>query len=190
MRIALISALFLLGLVVPPFLRWLRMRRWGLPVRVVVDPADPLPEDICGYFAEIACRLDERPERMRVVFDGRNSRNRAISLDVEADRALRVSVEGHRPRRVDLRGRWIPDHPVPLPLKKAVLFVEPVDANRFRVMTSIPFSIPMVVYVACSLLATLGLVFVLPELLAAAVGTTLGGILSSDSFFRFLTKPH
>ena len=76
-------------------------------MRVVVDPEDPKPSDIAGYLAEIAKRLDERPERMRIVFDGRNVRKRAISLDVETDHALRVTVEGHRASRVDLRGRWI-----------------------------------------------------------------------------------
>ncbi len=174
MRLALIVALFLVSLSAPLLLRWWKARRWGLPVRVVVDPDDPTPEAICGYLAEIARRLDERPERMRIVFDGRTSGRRAIALDVESDRALRISVAGHRPKRVDLRGRWIADHPVPLSLARAVLYVEPVDANRFRVMRGIPFEVSPLVYVLCSVLATVGLVRLSPEILFAALGLCCG----------------
>lgn len=180
MRIALIVALFFMPLLLPLFVKWWKMRRWGLPVRVVVDPENPRPEDTAGYLAEIAQRLDERPERMRVVFDGRNGQNRAILLDVGEDRTLRVSVDGRRPKRVDLRGRWIADHPVPLSLKRAVLYVEPVDANRFRVMTSIPFSVPTVLYVLCSLVATWGLVRLSPEILAPAIGFAIGCALAES----------
>lgn len=174
MRLALISALFLVPFAAPFLVRWVRARRWGLPVRVAMGPDAPRTEVLGDYLAEIARRLDERPERMRVVFDGGGSRDRAISLDVLPDRSLRVSVDGHRPRRVDLRGRWIADHPVPLSLRKAVLYVEPVDANRFRVRTRIPFSVPPLLYVLCSLAATVGIVWLVPELVAPSVGLALG----------------
>lgn len=176
MRLALISALFLVPFAAPFLVLWARARRWGLPVRVAMGPDAPRPEDVAGYLAEIARRLDERPERMRIVFDGGGPRDRAVSLDVTPDRALRVAVDGHRPRRVDLRGRWIADHPVPLSLKKAVLYVEPVDANRFRVMTRIPFAAPPLLYVLCSLAATVGLVWLVPELVAPAAGLALGAV--------------
>lgn len=175
MRALVTAALFLGAFCAPPALRWWRARRWGLPVRVAVDPEDPRPAAIGGYLAEIARRLDARPERMRIVFDGRTRDGRAITLDVERDRALRVSVEGFRPRRVDLRGRWIADHPVPLALRRATLYVEPVDANRFRVMASAPFSVPWALYALCSVGATAGLVWVVPELLALCAGAACGG---------------
>lgn len=178
MRTALIASLFFAALLLPLLVKWWKMRRWGLPVRVVVDFEDPRPDDIAGYLAEIARRLDERPERMRIVFDGRNGQNRAILLDVESDRTLRVGVEGRRPRRVDLRGRWIADHPVPISLGRAEFYIEPVDANRFRVMTSIPFSVPPVLYVLCSLIATWGLVRLSPEILASVIGFAIGCALS------------
>ena len=161
MRLALISALFLVPFAAPFLVRWVRARRWGLPVRVAMGPDAPRTEVLGGYLAEIARRLDERPERMLVVFDGGGS-------------TLRVSVDGHRPRRVDLRGRWIADHPVPLSLRKAVLYVEPVDANRFRVRTRIPFSVPPLLYVLCSLASTVGIVWLVPELVAPSVGLALG----------------
>ena len=175
MRTALVVALLAGGsFLVPWAICWIRQIRWGLPVRVTVDPDNPRPADICGYLAEVARRLDERPERMRIRFDGRNTAGRAILLDIDTDRRLRISVEGHRPQAQDLRGRWIPDHEVPLNLRRAVLYVEPVDANRFRVMSRIPFSVSPFLYVSCSLLATLGVVFVLPELVSVAAGFALG----------------
>lgn len=174
MRIALVIALFTVSASLPLLLRWWRMRRWGLPVRVVADPDDPRPGDICGYLAEIARRLDERPERMRVVFDGRNSADRAIALDLGADGELRVSVEGRRAKGVDLRGRWIADHPVPLPLERAVLYVDPVDGNRFRVMSGIPFAVPPYVYAASSVAATIGVVCLSPEIVFSVVGLCVG----------------
>lgn len=174
MRIALILVLALVSFLVPLLVKWWKMRHWGLPVRVVVDPGNPRPEDIAGYLAEVARRLDERPERMRIVFEGRTAQNHGISLDIGPDRALCVKVDGRRPKRVDLRGRWIADHPVPISLRHTVLYIEPVEANRFRVMTSIPFSAPTVLYVLCSLAATWGLVRLSPEILAPVIGFAIG----------------
>ena len=65
MRLALISALFLVSFAAPFLVRWVRARRWGLPVRVAMGPDAPRTEVLGGYLAEIARRLDERPERMR-----------------------------------------------------------------------------------------------------------------------------
>lgn len=174
MRPGLIFAVFLLSVLAPVAVLWWRLRRWGLPVRVRVDPDEPCADDIARYLAEIAQRLDERPSRMRLVFDGRNTAQRRIELDFPADRTMRVTVEGRRAKTFSLRSRWIADHPVPLDLCRAVLYVEPVEANRFRVMTQIPFAVPLGVYVTCSLAATVGLVFLVPELVAVAVGVPVG----------------
>ena len=177
MRPALIFGVFALFALLPLLLAFVQMWRWGLAVHVWVDPEDPSAEEIAGYLAEIARRLDERPERMRIVFEGRNRERRGISLDLRADRCLVVHVDGQRPKAVDLRARWIADHPVPLDLHHAVLYVEPVDANRFRVISALPFALPLVVYVACSLVATVGLVLLIPELVAAALGLPFGVLL-------------
>lgn len=148
-------------------------------MRVIVDPEYPHIDDICGYFAQIAGRLDEQPERMRIVFDGRNASDRAIVLDIDNDGALRVSVGEEDSKRVDLRGRWIADHPMPISLTRAVLYVEPVDSNRFRVMSGIPFDIPAAVYVIGSLIATISLVYLMPEVLFATIGLCGGCLLVS-----------
>lgn len=179
MRALVVGALFLAAFAAPFLLRWARARRWGLPVSVVVDADDPRPEALAGYLAEIARRLDERPERMRLVFDGRTRERRALALDLLPDGALRVSVEGRRPKRVDLRGRWIADHPVPLSLRRARLYVEPVDANRFRVRAAVPFAAPPALDVLCSLVATAGLVALVPELVALPLGLALGAHLAA-----------
>ena len=179
MRGSLISAVLGLSVLAPVLWHWCRTRRWGLSVQVRVDPADPRPEAIAGYFAEIAQRLDEHPQRMRVVVDGRNERNLAIALDLLPDRRMRVEVEGRRPKIFSLRSRWIADHPVPLALRRAVLYVEPVEANRFRVMSAPSFSLPVWAGILCSLAATFGICFFIPELVAVAVGIPIGAVLAT-----------
>ena len=180
MRIALDIALFAACAALPLAVRWWRLRRWGLPVRIAVDPDDPAPKAIAGYLAEVACRLDERPERMRVVFDGANAARSSITLDFTPAGEMVVSVDGHRPKKLDLRRRWIPEHPVPLVLwsrrrwRNLRLYVDPVDSNRFRVMTAPPFVVPRFVYVLCSLVAAAGLVFFSPEPVAMALGVSIG----------------
>ena len=171
---AVSAALFGGACAVPFALRAVRTRRWGLPVRVEIVEDGLTPDVVAGYLAQIAQRLDEQPERMRVVFHADVPKTRAITLDLGADRALRVTVAGAPPKRVDLRGRWIVEHPLPLDLRRAVLYVKPVDANRFRVMARIPFRVSPLLYVACSLLATVGVVWVVPELVAAVAGLAFG----------------
>lgn len=101
-----------------------------LPVSIVVDPDDPRPKDIAGYFAAVARRLDELPERMRLSIEA----PRGTELDMDREGRLVFRVPGHRPAPLDIRRRWIAEHPVPLDLGgRTVLIVVPVDANRFRV---------------------------------------------------------
>lgn len=186
MRIALDIALFAACFAQPFAVRWWRLRRWGFPVRIVVDPDDPTPQAIAGYLAEVACRLDERPERMRLTVEAANAGDRSISLDFTPEGEMVVSVEGHRSKKMDLRRRWIPEHPVPLVLwsrkrrRKVRLYVDPADANRFRVMSSVPLPAPSWLYVACSLLATFGAIVVSPECVVVALGLTLGLCLSAS----------
>ena len=187
MRAALDIALFAACFALPFAVRWWRLRRWGLPVRIVVDPDAPTPSAIAGYLAEVACRLDERPERMRLVVEAANAGDRAISLDFTPEGEMVVSVEGHRSKKMDLRRRWIPEHPVPLVLwarrqrRKVRLYIDPVDANRFRVMSAVPCRASAGLYVACSLLATAGAILAAPECVAVALGFTLGLCLSCAS---------
>ena len=145
-----------------------------MPVRIKVDPDAPSANAIAGYFAAVARRLDERPERMKVVIDGHSADRRAISLDFTPDGSMCVTVEGDEPKKFGFRSRWIPDHPVPLNLRSCRLWIEPVDANRFRVMDSLPFLVSPAIYAMCSLLAAIGVICVLPECVASAVGLAAG----------------
>ena len=178
MRIALSVLAGVLAAALPWALRLWRARRWGLPVRITVDPDNPSAAALADYFATVARRLDERPERMRLVIDGRTAAHRALTLDFLPDGAMCASVEGETPVRFSLRRRWIPDHPVPLDLRACRLWIEPVEANRFRVMDRVPFRVPGGVYALCALLATAGAVWLAPECLAAAVGLSVGCLTS------------
>lgn len=108
-----------------------------LPVTVQLDPDDPSPRHLAECLAQVAARLDERPERMRMVIRGAAKGGLPVVMDsVEDGSAFRITCGAHRPRRLDLRRRWIAEHPLPLvirPGKPTVLFITPVDANRFRV---------------------------------------------------------
>ena len=178
MRLALSALAGVLAAALPWALRLWRERRWGLPVRIVVDPDNPSADALADYFATVSRRLDERPERMRLVIDGRTAARRALTLDFLPDGAMCACVEGETPVRFSLRRRWIPDHPVPLDLRACRLWIEPVEANRFRVMDRVPFRVPGGVYALCALLATAGAVWLAPECLAAAVGLATGCLTS------------
>lgn len=113
-----------------------------LPVTVQLDPDDPSPDHFAECLAQVAARLDERPERMRLVIRGAAKGGLPVIMDsVDSGAAFRITCGAHRPRRLELRRRWIAEHPLPLvirPGKPTVLYVTPVDSNRFRVSPS-PF---------------------------------------------------
>lgn len=172
-------AAFLAGLATPLAVKWVRARRWGLPVRVRVDPEEPRAEEVAGYLREIAVRLDERPERMRVEVVAENAGGRGIELDADGVRRLVVRVEGGGEAKVNLRMRWIADHPLPLKLPgKKTLYIEPVDANRFRVMEEIPFEVGNGWKIGAALLATAGVLGTAPEPAAFAAGAAIGAAMA------------
>ena len=174
MRIALSVLVGVLATALPWALRFWRARRWGLPARITVDPDAPSAAALAEYFATVARRLDERPERMRLVIDGRTAARRALTLDFLPDGEMCACVEGEPPKRFSLRRRWIPDHPVPLDLRTCRLWIEPVEANRFRVMDRVPFRVPGGVYAVCALLAVVSAIWFVPECLAVAIGLAVG----------------
>ena len=174
MRIALSVLVGIFATALPWVLRFWRARRWGLPARITVDPDAPSAAALAEYFATVARRLDERPERMRLVIDGRTAARRALSLDFLPDGEMCACVEGKPPKRFSLRRRWIPDHPVPLDLRACRLWIEPVEANRFRVMDRVPFRVPGGVYAVCALLAVVSAIWLVPECLAVSIGLAVG----------------
>jgi len=135
----LLVAGILLAAVVPLVRLALRIRavRRRLPVTIQLDPDDPTPSHFAECIAQVAARLDERPEPMRLVIRGADKGGLPVVMDsVDSGEAFRITCGAHRPRRLDLRRRWIAEHPMPLvirPGKPTVLYITPVDANRFRV---------------------------------------------------------
>lgn len=118
------------------FRRIFPLRRW-LPVEVRLDPDDPSPRHFAECLAAVAARMDERPEHMRVVIRGAARGGLPVVMDsTDGGAAFRITSGAHRPHRLDLRRRWIAEHPLPLvvrPGRPTVLYLTPVDANRFRV---------------------------------------------------------
>lgn len=108
-----------------------------LPVHIWIREENARPEEVAGYFMELARHLDAKPRRMRLVIES----TVPLSLDFSpADGQPTVTVGGET-AAFNVRRRWIPDHPVPLALgpapsrrmKRTTLLIDPVDGNRFRV---------------------------------------------------------
>jgi len=127
-----------------------RARRWGAPVHVW---AEDDPAALAGYLAEVARHLDEKPERLRM----RLHAPAGMTLDLNAAGALVLSCPGRPAAVCDLRRRWIADHPVPLALP-AVVYVQPVGANRFRVRSAPPSALPRAAGAFLCVCAVTGLV--------------------------------
>ncbi len=183
MRLAVFFLVFTVSFAVPFIVKFLKTRFWGLPVTVRIDDADPQAGDVASYFAKIAERLDAIPERMRIAIFAQNEHAYPISLDSDLKGCWVVSVGNQCPAPLNLRRRWIADHPLPYILtekKKQILYIEPVDGNRFRVMEHVPFKISVLVYALFSLIATLGFVWITPEAFAIAIGGALGCFIAGD----------
>ncbi len=185
------APMFLLSLALPLVVRETMLRRRREPVRITIDPDDPDPRRLAEYFATVAQSMDERPRRMRLTVDARNSGCMKVELDLDRTGAMLVNVEGRRRRRLDLRRRWIADHPMPLclwsrrhPRRLKRLYLDPVDGNRFRVCECIQFLVPWPFYAFCSVLAAVGVLFLSPIILAVAAGLASGAYLCGRQWYR------
>ena len=136
--------------------------------------SDPEPKDIAGYLIEIAQYLDECPKRLRVEFHIQDELNHPVMLDFTADGKMRLTVAERKEQIFGLRSRWIAEHLVPLVLNRAVLYIEPVEAGRFRVFLAPPRSLPTWLLVLDCICATVGVITLSPELMATAIAITIG----------------
>lgn len=174
MRTALIGLLAVGCFLAPLATAWFRRRRWGMPVRVVTDETVSAA-DMAAYLAEVARHLDAHPQRLRVDVRHMGRTGGGWTLDVTPARNMVVRRADGDVQTFDVRGRWIPDHPVPLRIGRRMrLYVEPVDGNRFRVRTAPPFVVPPWVWLVCSVAAAVGVVTLSPAILAAALGVAAG----------------
>ena len=124
-----------------------------LPVHIWIREENADPQEIAGYFVELARRLDERPRKMRLIVES----TVPASLDFNPkDGNPVVSVCGEK-CSFDIRRRWIPEHPVPLEFgkKPTSLLIDPVDGNRFRVRSGHRIVLPGWAYAIFTASATL-----------------------------------
>ena len=142
-----------------------------LPVHIWIREENARPEELAGYFVEIARRLDERPQKMRLVVEA--SVPAALDFDpADGNPVVRVREDT---MKFDIRRRWIPEHPVPLALgaaagrkRRTVLLIDPVDGNRFRVRTSRVPAVPHWMYAVFAVVASVAAVTLHPVAIAAA----------------------
>ena len=101
-----------------------------------IDEDDPSSEELRGYFSQVFSSLDENPREMLLKVVTRNGRTRDVSVDFDDQGRLVFSIGGRMSAVGDFRGRWLPEHPVPLRFERSGvtwLHIVPADANRCRV---------------------------------------------------------
>lgn len=124
-----------------------------LPVHIWIREENADPQEVAGYFVELARRLDERPRKMRLIVES----TVPASLDFDPkDGNPVVSVCGEK-CSFDIRRRWIPEHHVPLEFggRPSVLLIDPVEGNRFRVRSGRKIILPGWAYAVFAVSATL-----------------------------------
>lgn len=137
------------------------------PVHIWIREENSRPEEVAGYFIELARWLDERPQKVRLFVES----TVPVTLDFNPkDGKPEVNVCG-RICRFDLRRRWLPEHPVPLDFtgKRTVLLIDPVDGNRFRVRLRRRMEMPTWLYAAFSVSAVFAAITLHPAAIAVAV---------------------
>lgn len=86
------------------------------------------PDDFRQFFAEVFVALDANPKAMKVKVFGDG-----VTVDF-ADGNPVFKMAGQRAAPANYRRRWIPEHPVPLGLRKTSVFsFEPTTGNRVKV---------------------------------------------------------
>ena len=81
-----------------------------LPVHIWIREENATPEELAGYFTELARRLDAHPQKMRLMIES----SVPAVLDFDPSDGEPVVSVGGRTQKFSLRHRWLPEHPVPL----------------------------------------------------------------------------
>ena len=105
-----------------------------LPVHIWIREENATPEELAGYFTEIARRLDAHPQKMRLMIES----SVPAVLDFDPSDGEPVVSVGGRTHKFSLRHRWLPEHPVPL-LLGSVPNGLPLSAGSVP-MTPVPVS--------------------------------------------------
>ena len=156
-----------------------------LPVHIWIREENARSEELAGYLVELARHLDERPQAMRLIVE--SSVPAAIDFDPSDGNPV-AKVRGDA-AKLDIRHRWIPEHPVPLELgsesgkpRRTVLLIDPVDGNRFRVRSRCCPAVPRGMYAAFAVVATVTVISLHPVAIAAAA--LIGLVLIAGQFAR------
>ena len=138
-----------------------------LPVHIWIREENASPAEIAGYFASIARRLDEQPQKMRLMVDSSVS----VVLDFDPKDGNPVVSAGGESHRFSLRRRWLPEHPVPMEFgrRQTVLLIDPVDGNRCRVRQGRRIILPEWMYAAFAVSATVSAVTLHPAAFALTI---------------------
>ena len=137
-----------------------------LPVHIWIREENATPEELAGYFTEIARRLDAHPQKMRLMIES----SVPAVLDFDPSDGEPVVSVGGRTHKFSLRHRWLPEHPVPLPLghvpasakKCVVLLIDPVEDNRFRVRSRRVLRVPRSLYALFALVTVAAVITLHP----------------------------
>ena len=109
-----------------------------LPVHIWIREENATPEELAGYFTELARRLDAHPQKMRLMIE--SSVPAVLDFD-PVDGEPVVSVGGLT-QKFCLRHRWLPEHPVPLPLGPVPTSAGSVPVSSGSVPISVSGSVP------------------------------------------------
>ena len=110
-------------------------RRNAERATIRIDPCDPSPEFLRDCFAAVFASLDERPRVLAVdVYAECESLSEAAITIVDGNPVF--IIDGRGVTCADFRRRWLPEHPVPLVLKRrgpTRLLMIPTPVNRLKV---------------------------------------------------------
>ena len=100
-----------------------------------IDPDDPSPAELRGYFADVFAALDERPRKIMLSVDASNDRHARVAIDFEKGEPV-FAIEGNGSVRAEFRGRWLAECPMPILLprfRRTKFVLEPAGGGRIRV---------------------------------------------------------
>ncbi len=104
-------------------------------VHIRLDPDNPSPRQLMGYFAEVFAALDAMPRPLHVEVETANAAGANAAIDFERGEPV-FRIEGRGAAHANFRRRWIAEHPVPLLLSrrgKTHLTFIPTTGNRVKV---------------------------------------------------------
>lgn len=100
-------------------------------VTIRINPANPSPDELREYFAEVFASLDEHPRTLIANIHTANDANAKFSISIAKGEPV-FELEGCPPAHGYFRGRWLAQHPSPLVFHRDPirLVFAPTTGNR------------------------------------------------------------